>query len=375
MKGKKMQKSAFFAFLFVFSCLAIAALPAEEGNNAADWPCWRGAAGDGASKLTGIITDWSKGLKKVWTKKDLGGDKETEACWSAPAIAGDRLVVPARLGDTDIIYCFEASTGKPVWKQTYPARGTVDWGAGPRATPYIDGDRVYTYGALGHLACWEMKDGKSVWIRNAVAQEAGAVPKWGLSSSPLVDGNKLYVQVGGAAGTVAYDKTSGKPLWTSKTGAAGYASPVLTTLAGKSQLLVTDAETVLALDPETGKTIWQFARKSNHGMNCATPIVHGDTVLLASNIGTQLLKVGPNGAESIWNIETLERGRGPCHADPVISGNEVYEYTGFPNQDKTLRCLSLKDGKELWTSDQVGAGWLLPIDGYLTRMSHQPDKF
>jgi outer membrane protein assembly factor BamB len=107
-----------------------------------------------------------------------------------------------------------------------------------------------------------------------------------------------------------------------------------------------------------------MARKTNHGMNCATPIVLGNKVLLASNIGTQLIAVNTNGATSVWNIETPERGRGPCHADPVVIGDAMYEFTGFPMEDKLLRCLSLADGKELWTAE-IGAGWLLPIDGHV----------
>jgi outer membrane protein assembly factor BamB len=106
-----------------------------------------------------------------------------------------------------------------------------------------------------------------------------------------------------------------------------------------------------------------------NGTNCATPIVHGDNVLLASNVGTQLLKITANGPESVWNKETPERGKGPCHADPVILGETVYEFTGFPMDEKTLRCLALKDGAELWNAE-LGAGWLLPIDGHLLCLSN-----
>ena len=353
------------------TCLAGLLWAAEPATttSAADWPCWRGADGSGASPLQGIAKDWSHGLKKVWERSDLCGASEDDATWSAPAISRGLLVLPGRTGSDDLVWCVDAGTGTTIWKKSYSAPGKVSYGAGSRATPWIEGDRVYTFGCLGHLACWNLKNGQQLWLRN-VTNDGGAVIMWGLSSSPLIDGTKLIVQAGGTAGTVAYDKNTGAVLWQSKTGPAGYAAPVPATLAGRRQLLVTDESRVLGLDPESGTTLWSLVRKTNHGMNCATPIVLGNKVLLASNIGTQLIAVNTNGVTSLWNIETPERGRGPCHADPVVVGDTIYEFTGFPMEDKLLRCLSLADGKELWTAE-LGAGWLMPIDGHLLCLSNR----
>jgi hypothetical protein len=170
--------------------------PLETGE--ADWGSWYGPGGQRRSLVTGIKTDWSDGLKKLWEVNYLcHGDQS--ATWSAPVIQGNRLVICGRDTDNDLVFCLDPASGKLLWQVSYPAKATPSHGTGSRATPYIDEDRVYTFGRSGDLACWRLLDGEGLWHKN-VTDEGGQEPTWGHSSSPLVIDDLVLVQGGGVAG-------------------------------------------------------------------------------------------------------------------------------------------------------------------------------
>ena len=159
--------------------------PITKGES--DWLCWRGINGDNHSEVSGIKTDWSEGLKKIWEINYLC-QGEDSATWSAPVIQGNRLVVCGRDEKNDIVFCLNPEDGSLIWMKSYPAKTSTEYGAGFRATPWIDNDRVYTYGRAGDLVCWNLLDGEKIWHKN-VHDAGGEVPTWGLSSSPLVTGS------------------------------------------------------------------------------------------------------------------------------------------------------------------------------------------
>ncbi len=197
--------------------------PLEKGQT--DWPCWRGPQGDGQSLVTGIKMDWSQGLERLWQVDFLcqGSDAVT---WSAPVVQGNRLVVPGRGQGVDLAFCLDPATGALIWVGTYEARARSGHGPGPRATPCIDEDRVYTFGRSGDLVCWSLQDGRLLWRHN-VREVGGQEPLWGHACSPLIYRDRVIVQGGGSALVVAYDKMTGALVWKSLEGQAGYASCVL----------------------------------------------------------------------------------------------------------------------------------------------------
>jgi outer membrane protein assembly factor BamB len=121
----------------------------------ADWKSWRNINGDNRSYFSGIKRDWSNGLRKVW-EIDYLCDGEDSATWSAPVVLGNRLVVCGREGKNDVVYCLNPEDGGLIWKQAYPSETSNEYGTGFRATPWIDDDRVYTYGRGGDLSCWNL---------------------------------------------------------------------------------------------------------------------------------------------------------------------------------------------------------------------------
>jgi outer membrane protein assembly factor BamB len=143
-------------------------------TDSSDWPNWRGKQFDGKSSFKGIIINWSAGLQKIWEVDYLCQDQAT-ATWSAPVIQGNRLIVPGRDENNDLIFCLNPENGQLIWKGSYPASAGTSHGPGPRATPFIDKDRVYTYGRSGDLVCWDLLDGTKRWHIN-VKSEGGQEP-------------------------------------------------------------------------------------------------------------------------------------------------------------------------------------------------------
>ncbi|MGP2478124.1 outer membrane protein assembly factor BamB family protein, partial [Listeria monocytogenes] len=90
------------------------------------------------------------------------------------------------------VLCLDAATGRSLRTRAYPVQyGKLDYGNGPRSTPTVHGDRVYTNGSLGHLHCLDARTGKVLWLRDTVKDFHGTIPTWGHACSPLVDDGRV----------------------------------------------------------------------------------------------------------------------------------------------------------------------------------------
>ncbi len=328
----------------------------------AGWAAWRGAAGDGRSTVTGIVKDWSKGLDQRW-RVDFLCQGESSATWSAPVVEGNRLVVCGRDDERDLVFCLGAADGKLIWLASYAADGDASHGSGPRATPCIDGDRVYTFGRSGDLACWSLHDGTEHW-RQSVRDAGGSEPRWGHSSSPFLAGNLVIVQAGGKARTVAYDKMTGELAWKSGTGDAGYATAVSLQLGERSAIGVFHGKGLAAIDPADGTEIWDAPWETAYAVNATTPVVVDGGVFVTSGYrtGCGLFKVSESGAELVWRSEAIASH----HSDPYVIDGYVYGYSGQSTQNKgSFKCLDLSDGTKKWATKAMGWGTCVLVDGHL----------
>ncbi|UCD52851.1 MAG: PQQ-like beta-propeller repeat protein [Phycisphaerales bacterium] len=335
--------------------------PVRAGQ--ADWPCWRGPNGDGISSVTGIRTDWSGGLKKLWEVNFLCQGSRTPT-WSEPVVRGNRLVVPGRDETNDLIFCLDPESGAVIWTQSYYAMTLrARHGPGPRATPYIDDDRVYTFGRHGHLACWQLLDGRPLWKCN-VEDNGGAAPHWGHSSSPLVYEDKVFVQGGGQALVVAYDKMTGKLAWKALEGKAGYAAIAPLRIGEATKLLVFHGTALACLDLADGTVLWQVPWETKYDVNASTPIVAGQTIFITSGYGTgcQALTVGEDSVETLWRNDAIASH----HSDPAIIDGHLYGYSGQSNQNRgDFKCVELQTGAEKWSTGALGWGTFAHVDGHL----------
>jgi len=338
--------------------------PAMElrDKSEADWPCWRGADGDAKSTVTGIIKDWSNGLKQLWQVNYLCQGKASTT-WSSPVVRGDRLIVCGRDEGNDLLFCINTIDGSLLWKANYAVSATSNHGMGMRATPCTDENRVYTFGRSGDLACWNLYDGTKLWHKN-VRDEGGAEPKWGHASSPLLSGENILVQGGGSARVIAYNKLSGEVVWKSGKGEAGYAPLVPITLGDKPAFLVFYGKGLAAITANTGSELWNTPWETPYGVNATTPLVSGDLVFITSGYktGAQLLKVSDRDFKILWTTEAMAAH----HSDGHILDGFIYGYSGQSLQNKgAFRCLELAGGTVKWSTNEMGWGTCTYVEGHL----------
>ena len=344
--------------------------PLETGES--DWPNWRGPNLDGKSNVTGIIRDWSNGLKKVWEVNYLCQGKGNVA-WSSLAVSGNRIVVPGRDDENDLVFCINSQNGNLIWYKSYKAKTGSSHGPGSRATPYIDDDRVYTFGRGGDLVCWSLLDGDMLWKKN-VEDAGGKEPQWGHSCSPLVYEDKVIVQGGGDSLVIAYDKMTGEIIWKSMQGEAGYAAITSMRIEDANEILVFHGTGLSCLNPDDGMELWTTEWETNYNVNATTPAISDSTVFITSGYGTgcEALKVTQANAEVLWKNKAIASH----HSDPIIIDGYVYGYSGQSDRNKGLfKCLELATGKEMWSTNTIGWGTALYADGHLICMDIEGNLF
>jgi outer membrane protein assembly factor BamB len=362
--------------------LAFAMLVLAVSARADDWPQWLGPKRDGIWREKGILDKFPAGGPKVKWRSEIG------AGYSSPAIAGGKVFVTDRilakgaklsasgfdtreLPGTERVLCLNEADGKLLWKREYDCKYEVSYASGPRATPLIEGDRVWTLGTMGHLYCLDTKTGDVIWSKDLRAAyegsgKAGGGAWWGFSASPLLDGDKLITLVGGEGSTVvAFDKKTGKELWRALSASeAGYCPPMIYEQGGKRQLIIWHPDAVVSLDPETGKKRWSHEWKIKAGLSVPTPRLDGDKLLLTSFYnGPLMLKLKPDGsgAEVLWkgkaNSEQPRQTDG-LHSimpTPFIVDGSIYGVCSYGQ----LRCLEEKTGKRRWETLEATTGSLV----------------
>jgi outer membrane protein assembly factor BamB len=256
---------------------------------AADWPQWRGTNRDGhVPALPRTMPE----LKLLW-KHRMAGE-----CDAGIAVVGGVVVAVDHDDSHDYYRCLDAERGTEVWTRTFPNAREMDYGAGPRATPLVERDKVYVLSAFGELYCFDLKTGKTVWQLDFGKDfDAGKAPKWGYSSSPLIAQGKLIVNPGGKAALAALDPETGKVLWNGAGGGPNYASFITGTFGGVEQVVGHDDTALAGWDLNTGKHLWSVNLEQGDGYIVPTPVSVGGKILVTDTHNeSQLFAFGKNGA-------------------------------------------------------------------------------
>ncbi len=343
-------------------CLLLAACAAGfllPSATRADWPSYRGPAQNGTSGES-IATPAGE-LRQLW-KTNVGIGT------SSVVVGGGRAFTMGNAGDKDVVFCFDAASGRELWKHEYPlAKNPRMFEGGPASTPTIDGNRVYTVSHQGDLFCLDAATGKPVWYQHYQRDLGGKRPEWGFAGSPLVTGNLLICDVGGrGASTVAFDKATGQVVWKSGDDAAGYATPVAATLAGKKTIVLFKAEHLVGLDATSGRELWRQAWKTSYDVNAATPIVSGNRIFVSSGYGRGcgLFEVTGSGISERWQNKNLKAQIN----SPAIAQGAVYGIDGNASPKAPLVCVDLSTGQVRW-AEKVGGGALVIAGGKLVVLS------
>jgi outer membrane protein assembly factor BamB len=338
---------------FAICAIAVGALVAGD---AADWPQFRGPHRDGISAEKGLLTGWPDGgPQTVWRIK-LGQG------FSGISIVGGRVYTMFGDGSDEFAICLDAATGKEIWRHRTDAIFKDNFGNGPRSTPTVDGETVYTLGARGRLHALGVADGGVLWSKDLVKEYGAKIPTWGVSTSPLVEGNLLIVNVGGKKGAsiVAFDKKSGKEAWRSLPDQAGYAAPIAITVGKQRQVLVLTGEGLVAVAPGDGKLIWRHPWKTSYDVNAATPVfIPPDRIFLSTgyDVGAAMLQIQADGnVTQLWKNREM---RNKFSSSLLHDGN-IY---GF--DEKALKCVDPTTGETRWQERGLGHGSLIYADGHL----------
>jgi outer membrane protein assembly factor BamB len=320
-----------------------------------DWPSFLGPTHNGMSTETRLLRVFPKGGPKlVWEMKKGTG-------YTSPAISGDRLVFFHRSGNEERIECLRRETGERFWSIAYPTKFEDRYGYnnGPRASPVIDGDRVYIYGAEGKLHCLKLETGQIYWKRDLPAEFKVPQDFFGVASTPLIEGNLLIVNVGAPGGpaVAAFDKLTGRMVWGAgdKWGAS-YSSPVPATVNGKRRVFVfAGGESqpptggLMSIDPANGAIDFAFPWRSSsyESVNAANPVVVGSQVFISASYrtGGALLNMPAAGGYDVsWRNQSLA-----THFNTAIhKDGYLYGFDGRNEPDASLVCIELKTGKVMW---------------------------
>lgn len=332
-----------FAAVTVVAALIFALWCSAFGD---DWPRWRGPNGNGISNETGWSTNWPPGGPKVLWRASVG------VGFSCVVVTGGRAYTMGGANDRDTVYCFDAETGKVLWKQSYDCRTAFDTHPGPRATPTIVGDRLYTFSGEGHLNCYDAATGTRKWSKKVQERP----PTWAFASSPIIHGDLVVVNAGRAG--MAFNKMTGEQVWTTGRGMAGYASAVPYQKDGKMTLLIFAGRSLFAVDPKGGSVAWSFPWQTAYDVNAADPVIAGDRIFISTGYrtGCALLSVEAGKPNQLWRNTDMKNH---------INSTVLWKGGLYGFHDSTLRCLDLKTGEVKWSKGGYGKGSLMLADGKL----------
>ena len=329
--------------------------PLPAGAVTHDWKSFLGPTHNAVSTETKLAKSWpASGPPLVW-------EMERGSGYSSPAISDGKLIYLHRVGDEEIVECLDPETGKRFWRFAYPTKYGDRYGYndGPRAAPVIADGRVYTYGAQGKLHCLKLDTGQVYWKRDLPAEFEVRQDFFGISSSPLIEGDLLIVTVGAPGGptVAAFDRNTGRMVWGAGTEwGPGYASPVPATIHGKQRIFVfAGAESrpptggLIALDPADGSIDFTFPWRSRsfESVNASSPVVVGNRVFVSATYrtGSALLDIAPDFTHSVaWTTKEV----GLHWNTAVHKDGYLYAYDGRNEPDASIVCIELKTGKVVW---------------------------
>jgi outer membrane protein assembly factor BamB len=350
-----------FAWLVLTACW-----PAGDGlaaaDSGADWPGWRGPNRDGKSPDRGLLKKWpAAGPKLLWQFDHLGQG------FSNVAVVGGRVYTTGDLDGALVIFAL-GPDGKLLW-QAEADKAYTGGHPGARATPAVDGGRLYLLSGDGALGCCDAATGRKQWTRHT--REFGGSPgKWGYAESVLIYKDLAIFKPGGEHCIVALDKATGRTVWTSSGFSAGpeYGSSILVTFAGRPMVITGTREGIVGVDARDGKLLWQNGFSANIVASCPTPAYADGYVFWANGYGAggiclRLKQAGDAiAAEQVWTSKDMV-----CHH----GGYVIHDGYIYGNHAAGWACLDLKSGKRMWNEHAVGKGSLCWADGMLYLFSEK----
>lgn len=349
----------FMVFVVLASCLNV---------RADDWPQFLGVNRDGISAESDLLDKIpASGLHVLWRVPGGVG-------MSAVAVVRNHAVTMWNTQDRLVITSLRADSGAVNWQTPLAGPYENAMGDGPRATPTILGDRVFAYTGSGTLACLKLSDGKLIWNVDVPAKMGVRPSEYGMSSSPLVVGDKVIVTCGGeGSAVVCLSTVDGGMLWKTGNGAAGYASPALLSVAGEDHVVAFTGAGVSGIDPSDGTILWHYPFKTPYDCNTASPISVGGRVFISAgeNHGCALLEIVKQQDQyrvnEVWqSTMTKSVMRNEWQTAILLAGHLYgFDNVGSAGPVTHLACIQANTGKPVWQQPRFGKGNMVAADGKL----------
>lgn len=327
-----------------------------EISTPTDYPQFLGQRRNGVVTGIQLNRDWDTYPPKLVWRQPIG------AGWSGFAVVGDSAITQEQEGDWEKVVCYDLYTGEVKWSHRDQARyNSPPAGLGPRATPTISENRVYTVGGTGILNCLDFETGDRLWTADTFTQNEAEPPPWGISISPLVFDELVIVSAGGA---VAYHKETGEIVWTGHRTQSGYSSPLVTTLLGTEQIVLFNQGLITAHEPRTGELLWKQPWVESYAECVAQPVPISDDTLLASTgygAGAKLYQLSRNpmgefDVSILWETINLKA---------KFTNIIYYEGYLYGLDDGIFACINPNDGTRQWKRGRYGHGQTLLISDIL----------
>jgi outer membrane protein assembly factor BamB len=362
--------------LFASGVLALSI--GSPSGSADEWPGYLGLGRDGLSAESGLLTEWPEGGPEVLWRAQIG------IGFSSVAVAGGRAFTMLAEEGQEWVAAFDARSGEASWRSPVGRSRADSQGGGPRATPTVDGGRVFALGAFGNLFALDAATGETIW-QHDLRKELGAdVPNWGVASSPLVEGGKVIVPGGGGKDRafLAFDSASGELVWSTGRALPAYASPIAATIGGIRQIVFFIAAGLVGVAEDDGRQLWSAPWTTSYDVNAATPLFVPKSGLFVSSgydTGAALLQIvaeeGGFRAYQLWRNRSMRN----TWSTSIRVGQYLY---GF--DESILKCLDVLTGEVRWRGRAGTEGTLIYADeqlivlggdGTLRLVAASPEEF
>lgn len=326
---------------------------------------WREENRTGIAAEAGLLKSWpEKGPALVWSCTDLAKGN------SSVSFGENKIYTTGNKGNDDILFALDMK-GKILWQTVFGRSWTQSYPES-RATPTVEGNRVYCTSGYGDLACIDGTTGRIIWSYKASEIHKGTYGSWGIAEAMLVDDNKVYFSPGGPQTmTIALDKTNGKLIWKSASlnDKPGYVSPILVNYAGKKMLINVSLGHVYGVDVSNGEILWKVSHinKKEGGdlIKCVTPLYSDGRVYVTGgyNTGGMMIEIGKDGrsARVLWTDDVLD----VHHGGVVLVNGYIYGSNWLSNSNGNWCCIDWNTGKKMWEQHWNNKGSIIAADGML----------
>ncbi len=339
------RRTTLIVLLFLIFCLNVPALMAQ------DWPQWRGPNRDGKWLSISEPQTWPDQLTMKW-QVNVGTGHAT------PLLVNGRVYVFARQAEEEeVVLCLDPDSGKQIWRAAYPAPYTMNpvatsHGKGPKSTPLIHAGKLYTLGISGILSCFDAGSGKTLWRREFSGEYKTTSPYYGAATSPIADGGRVIVHVGGhdSGALTALDAETGKTMWSWNGDGPSYASPILASFGGVRQIVTQTQKNIIGVSAADGKLLWSIPFTTAYVQNIITPVLAKDLLIFSGmDKGVTAIRlsqaVGGWQTEKVWDNPAVSF----YMSNPVVNGNILY---GMSHKSRgQFVALDTETGRTLWTTN------------------------